>query len=362
MASLSKINGVFYAMYRVNGKQFKKRIGAVPKTTALKCFLKLEEDLACTRMGLTLPKKIAIDMFFEEYLQYVKLNQAHKTYIQKKSSVNNFKHFMEDNHRKYRHLTQLHNITPDIIENFKLYRKVTGVTNRTINMELNCLSNSMRFAEEWGYLFVPMRIKRLPEQRKQPRYLSKEELRYVMESASAYLKQVITLFVLTGMRASELLNLKWEHVDFANNTVRVANTVTFTTKNKKDRIIPMNIHLRKTLIYLYDHYIDPNLDIASERQPYQRTYVLCSRDGSRIVCVRRAFTRLMDRLNIKGVNLHTLRHTFASHCVLNGVDILTIKEFLGHSRVTTTEIYTHLNQMFKSDQIQKLDGLLIPIN
>jgi len=65
----------------------------------------------------------------------------------------------------------------------------------------------------------------------------------------------------------------------------------------------------------------------------------------------------MDDLGIENVNIHTLRHIFASHCILNGIDILSVKEFLGHSRVTTTEIYTHLNQTFKSDQIQKLDGL-----
>jgi site-specific recombinase XerD len=359
MASLSKVNNVYQIMYRLNGKQFKKTIGKVSRTIANKALVKIEEDIALTKLGLNMPRKVELNGFFDEYLQYVKLNQAKKTHTQKVAAIKKFKRFLVSNKRRYNHVQYLHTITPDVIENYKMFRREEGVANRTINIELFCFSNFMKFAEEWGYLIAPMKIKKLPEQRKQPRYLSRQELLLIMDNASNHLKQVVTLFVLTGMRSAELLNLKWEHVDFASNTIKVANTNTFTTKNKKDRLVPMNGHLKQTLIYLYDHYIDQNVDIIYERKEHQKVYVLCNRDGSNIKCIRRAYSRLMDKLNIEGVNVHTLRHTFASHCVLNGVDLLTIKEFLGHSRVTTTEIYTHLNQTFKADAIKKLDGLLL---
>ena len=70
--------------------------------------------------------------------------------------------------------------------------------------------------------------------------------------------------------------------------------------------------------------------------------------------MRKAYKRLLDKLDIQNASLHTLRHTFASMCVMNNVDLYTIKEFLGHSRVATTEIYTHVSQEYKLNSIEKV--------
>ncbi|MFC1771721.1 tyrosine-type recombinase/integrase, partial [Candidatus Margulisiibacteriota bacterium] len=98
----------------------------------------------------------------------------------------------------------------------------------------------------------------------------------------------------------------------------------------------------------------PNTDMVTPRTDFQGEYVICNRFGGRISCVRKAYKRLLDRLNIRKASLHTLRHTFASMCIMNNVDLYTIKEILGHSRVTTTEIYTHISQEFKLNSIEKI--------
>ena len=155
--------------------------------------------------------------------------------------------------------------------------------------------------------------------------------------------QIITLSLFTGLRINELLNLKWDHVDLNRSVIAVTNGDTFSTKNSKDRVIPINSYLKQYLFEMKNHFVDPNTDHVSPRANFQMDYVICSKNGSRIGCVRKAYKRLLNRLGIENASLHTLRHTFASMCVMNNVDLYTIKEFLGHSRVTTTEIYTHVS-------------------
>ena len=115
-----------------------------------------------------------------------------------------------------------------------------------------------------------------------------------------------------------------------------------------------------------NHFVDPNTDVLSVRADYQMTYLICSKSGGRIGCVRKAYKRMLNRLGVENASLHTLRHTFASMCVMNNVDLYTIKEFLGHSRVTTTEIYTHVSQEYKLNSIEKITSDIIefdePIN
>jgi len=82
--------------------------------------------------------------------------------------------------------------------------------------------------------------------------------------------------------------------------------------------------------------------------------VICKPDGSKISSIKKAFRRLLERLHIPNASLHTLRHTFASNCVMNGVDLYTVKELLGHSSIKTTEIYAHLSSQFKQAAIEKI--------
>jgi len=359
MASLSKRNGVYSIMYRdINKSQRRITVGSVTATEARKYLRKIEEDLATQKLGMQVPAKIKLTEFWDEYLAYVKTNQSLKTYKQKEHAINNFKRLLNTS-TLLKRITFLHEITPATIEKYKTFRLKDGVTNRTVNIDLHALSNSFKVAKEWNYIVNIKTVSKLSVQKKEARFLSIEELDELYSKASNYLKQVITLYVLSGMRANELLNLKWEHIDFTGNILKIANTDSFTTKSKKDRTIPMTRKLREVLLCLYNTYVDPASDKPSSREEYQKTYVLCHPDGSQIKCVRKAFSKLVSRANLSGVTLHTLRHTFASHCLLNGGSMLAVKELLGHSRITTTEIYTHLNQEFKAETVNKLSGLLI---
>jgi len=356
MASLRKIGKTYYVRYRKNGKEFSQKLGSnITKAVAQKLLRQYEEKLALDKLGLREPESILISDFLDQYLHWVSKNQAVKTFEIKSGARKHLDRFF--NQKDYRHVVYMMDISTSLIEQYKLFRLDQDVTNRTINIELNFISNCLIMAKEWGYRVGDVKVKRLREVKKVPRYFSKGEIKLLMDHGSKYLNQVITISLFTGMRINELLNLRWENVDFENNSIRISNTQLFQTKTRRDRHIPMNSHLKEYLIYLRDHFIDPNTDRVSPRAPFQMEYVVCGKHGERIGCVRKAYKRLLGRVGIGNASLHTLRHTFASMCIMNNVDLYTIKEFLGHSRVTTTEIYTHISQEFKQSSIERLTGL-----
>ena len=89
--------------------------------------------------------------------------------------------------------------------------------------------------------------------------------------------------------------------------------------------------------------------------------MICHKDGRRLQSVKKSFLRLLRRCDIQDASLHTLRHSFASYCVMHNIDLYTVKEFLGHSQITTTEIYAHISHEFKQKNIEKLMPMALDI-
>ena len=375
MASIKKYNDTYYAMYRKNGRQFKKKIGKVSKAVALKVLRDIEDNLALQKNGIMFPKSVKLIDFFETYLNHVATTQSFKTKEIKVLATKTFKKFLLSD-RNYSNIQYLHELPQLAVEKYKSYRKEEQVSNRTINIELNWLSSALKMAQEWGYMYPEIKITRLTETKKLLRYLTTEEVEMLFKNASLFQKQFIFIGIHTGFRIGEMLNLEWKHIDFDENQIQVINTRTFNSKNKQDRSLPIKSELREYLLDLRTQYIHPNaiektkakmkanaeakkastpaIEYKTFREPHQRKYVICHRDGSKIKSVRKSFNQLLETCNIKNASLHTLRHTFASHCVMDDIDIYTVKNFLGHSRITTTERYFHLSQEHQQKSIEKL--------
>ena len=134
----------------------------------------------------------------------------------------------------------------------------------------------------------------------------------------------------TGMRLSEIINLEWNDVDLNSRIIKVRNKAGFTTKSKKERVIPISNVVYDILINLnyYSNYI-----FEKNKMKFNPTYV--SRKFK--LCVN------STTLNQK-IHFHTLRHSFASNLVQKNVNIYTVQKLLGHSNISTTQIYSHLNQ------------------
>jgi len=187
---------------------------------------------------------------------------------------------------------------------------------------------------------MPKLVRRLPD------YLSESEINNlldikVIDAFSARNKAILELLYSSGLRISELVNLELKSIDFDDCIIRVFG------KGSKERIIPMNDYAINALKMYIDNY--RNLMIKNQ----VNNYVFLNNHG-KIMTRQGVFKMLKKECKIKGINKnispHTLRHTFATHLLQNGADLRIIQEILGHSDISTTQIYTHVtNEKLKSD-------------
>ena len=162
-------------------------------------------------------------------------------------------------------------------------------------------------------------------------------LRYAHLS-QGHLRPIVITPLNTGMRKSEILSLEWErHVDMRHSKILLDRT-----KNGERRVIPINSTLRNTLKSLVRHINSP--------------YVFVDSNGRRFKDVKRSFATALRRVGIKDFHFHDLRHTFASHLVMNGVDLATVKELMGHKNFAMTLRYAHLSQGHKVVAMENIYG------
>lgn len=152
---------------------------------------------------------------------------------------------------------------------------------------------------------------------------------------------MLELLYSSGLRISELVSLKFENVNLDDCIIKVMG------KGSKERIVPLN---DITVSYLaeYINNIRPKMIKKTDND-----YIFLNNHGN--VITRQAVFKMIkkraEKVGIKkSISPHTLRHSFATHMLQGGADIRFIQELLGHSDVTTTEIYTHIaNEMLKSN-------------
>jgi len=151
-----------------------------------------------------------------------------------------------------------------------------------------------------------------------------------------------------GMRMGETLNLKFNDIDYDRKRITVVSS-----KTNNYRFIPMNLELYNMVKWLKLNYINPKNQRVILRQPQQRNYLFCNPDGSKLKSIRTSFSKASGKAGVKATP-HSLRHTFASHLVMNGVDLVTVKELLGHNSISTKMIYSHLSEEHKAKSLEKL--------
>jgi site-specific recombinase XerD len=356
MASLHKQGNFWYIVKSVPqddpeaARKFKTvwiNTGTPYKREAENFMAQVEAD---HQKGIALPSNSKTrfqDFVNNEYLPWAKANKSPGAYHSNVFSCNSLTKFLKAEY--------LSKITPYLIEQFKISRR-SQVSERTVNIELTCLKQIFSKAEEWSFCQKnpATRIKKFSEPKKQPRFLSQEEIIRLTEAASPRLRPFIIIAAETGMRYGEILHLRFDSIDFGRNVIMVRNDVGFKVKNRKDREIPLSSVLAKMLKWFMRYYISqPHMEIK-ERTPQQKVWLFCDEEGNRIVSMRKTFQRAAKRAGLPGVTPHTLRHTFASHCVMDGIGIRTVQVFLGHSNLKITEIYTHLSNDHKQESIKRL--------
>jgi integrase/recombinase XerD len=146
-----------------------------------------------------------------------------------------------------------------------------------------------------------------------------------------------------GLRVTELVDLKLSDLFFEEDFIRVIG------KGDKERLVPVNENVKKE-INLYVNHIRNHQNI----KPGNEKYVFLNRYGSQLtrVMIFTIVKELSKSIGLKkNVSPHTFRHSFATHLLEGGADLRAIQEMLGHESITTTEIYTHLDQRYLREAI-----------
>lgn len=227
-----------------------------------------------------------------------------------------------------------------------------GNTARTVNRKLSALKAFYRHEVKVGTVKDnPMRQVHSPKfQKRLPEYVEQRDMEHLFADVEfsedfegVRDRLILEMFYATGMRLSELLNLRKNSIDFTNNTLKVLG------KRNKERVIPFGnklCDLLTTHIGNYEKKIRPDI---------QNYYIFVAANGEQLYpkAVYRIVRKYLDMVTtIDKRSPHVIRHTFATHMLNNGADLNAIKEILGHSSLAATQVYTH-NSMEQLKSIYK---------
>lgn len=313
------------------------------KVDAEKLLTRRKNDVLERRSpGKIIHPEISFKDFSEKYAEHV----AHqKGIVQKKRVVNQL--------NKYFGRYQMTEINMQIVEQYASRRRtVNKNAESTINRHLATIKNMFTKANDWGYVSseqsdIIHKVKLAKEQNVRLRFLSRDEIPVFLESCEKqpHLWEIVQFALNTGCRQSEILSLTWECVDLVHGFITLN-----ITKPSERRDIPIN------------DTIKPILQKRKDENKKKVPYVFYDyRTNDRFGEIKRSFHTACDRAGIKNFRFHDMRHTFASHLVMNGVDLMTVKELLGHKTLAMTLRYAHLAPNHKFSAINVLTEAYKPV-
>jgi integrase/recombinase XerD len=209
----------------------------------------------------------------------------------------------------------------------------------------------------FGFLLLENEIKDDPSEllelpkigRKLPEFLTIEEIDLLIDSIDLGKNEghrnraILETLYSCGLRVSELVNLRFSDLFFEEGFIRVIG------KGNKERLVPVSPSVEKE-IGIYNEFIRRHQNIQAGNE----NIVFLNRRGAKLTRVM-IFTIIKDLAEIAGISKnispHTFRHSFATHMIEGGANLRAVQEMLGHESITTTEIYTHLDQRFLRDAI-----------
>ena len=312
--------GKYYWYYFcINGKTFRSTTHTQSKDLALLYAQKIYHETYCGISGIK-SLDVLVSDFIELHLRHKEKNLDERYAKAKRKILIRFLDYL-----KGKDIQCLQDIVLAILEEYKSHLLAIRKP-KTVKNIITTIATMLNHAVKLDYLERNPCVKLDPIRgitKNKKRFLSIEEIEKVREITKGTTLEMLTLTALyTGMRRAELINLKYEDIDLEKRLVYVKHRDGFTTKSKKERVIPLHANLANI---------------------YQRH---TKKDGFcfpiSIHWATEYFTDLTDKHGLEGVGLHTLRHTFASHLAMAGVPLFHIAQWLGHSTTYVTELYSHL--------------------
>jgi len=277
-----------------------------------------------------------IDTYINEFTEYL--------IIDKKYSENTIKAYNNDL-KKFKNFIKnktINNIDENSIKDYIKYLNKENNDPKTISHNISTLRSFYKF------LLIEKRIKKnpmeyieLPKTKKTlPKTLSIEEIDKLLDinltdAFSFRNKAMLELMYSSGLRVSELINVKIHDIDISNCIIRIMG------KGSKERIVPLGDYAIKYI----ELYLKKHREKLIKRE--LNDYLFLNNHGEHLT--RQGFFKILKTIakekNIKTeFSPHTLRHSFATHLLNGGADLRSIQEMLGHSDISTTQIYTHVSK------------------
>ena len=230
-------------------------------------------------------------------------------------------------------------ITPKRIEDFKSFMS-EKYSNAYVNRYLACIKTIFNIGIKNELIkTTPMKaVKMMKEDNHKIRYLTADEEARLFKELPEHLKPIVICALQTGLRKSNILQLRWELVDLEFRFIEV-----LAQQNKGHKIIkiPISDKLLETL----------------ESLPKNSEYVFANPDtGKPYRDISEGFKNACDRANIENFRFHDLRHTVATRLVEKGIDLRVVQEIMAHSTIVTTQRYMHPTPKRKLEAISVLNS------
>ena len=269
----------------------------------------------------------------ENYLKYLKFNKNYSdnTIISYEEDILEYLEYLD------RECLKLYDVRYSDIRFLLEYYNSMKLKNISIRRKISSLKGFYKYLCRLGkikdnpfsYVTLPKKEKKLPQ------YLNYNEMIDIFEviDTSTLLglrnRLIMELLYATGIRVSELVNIEINLINIDNRSIEV------TGKGDKTRIVFFN-DITKKILRKY---------LNESREVRKTDYLIINQHGKQITTrgIRLIMNKVINETSIiKHVHPHMLRHTFATHLLNNGCDLLTVQELLGHASISTTGIYTHV--------------------
>lgn len=279
---------------------------------------------------------------FSEYLQYEKRSSSH-TLLAYTHDLDQFFEYLDTTYQ-IKNISEINHL---IIRSWIVSLMDQKISSRSVNRKITTLKSFYKYLlRQKTVTENPMLKIQSPKTSKRlPVFVEREKMDVLLDNITfgddfegQRNKLIIEIFYATGIRLSELINIKHTDVDISNCQLKVLG------KRNKERIIPFNDGLKEQ-IKRYE----------KSKSGMKEDYLFVNKNGKKLYpkfIYRLVNHYLSDVTTIDKKSPHVLRHTFATHMLNNGADLNAIKELLGHANLSATQVYTH-NTVEKLKNIHK---------
>ena len=272
----------------------------------------------------------------QNYLDYLSLEKrySHHTIKAYNTDLTIFALFLKNFYD-----TKIHKASHKMIRSWLVEELNKGNSATTINRKITSLKSFYKYLLKLKKVDSNPTLKIISSRtsKKLPQFIGVEDMHVLLnklELKDDFFglrdKLIIEIFYSTGIRLSELINIKIVDVDVKKSQIKVLG------KRNKERIIPLTFELRKS--------IEKYILLRMKQNVIDRSFFLITDSGKKLnrsMVYRKVNNLLNGVTTLSQKSPHILRHTFATHMLNNGADLNTIKELLGHTSLSATEVYTH---------------------